>query len=66
MTSLAQPLGQNAIQHTQSQQAGLYRLVVAREVEAMEARRACSKGLGPFKDGLRMAGPHADGPCLLG
>ena len=49
-----------------SLQAGFYKLVVARAVEAMEARRACSKGFGPFKDGLRMAGPHADGPCLLG
>ena len=31
----------------------------------MAARRACSKGLGPFSDGLRMPDPHALWPGLV-
>ena len=31
----------------------------------MAARRACSKGLGPFSEGLRMPDPHAPWPGLV-
>jgi hypothetical protein len=28
------------------------------DARAMDARRACSKGFGPFNDGLRVGEPH--------
>ena len=31
----------------------------------MAARRACSNGLGPFSDGLRVPDPHALWPGLV-